>query len=200
MPHINLLPWREEERRQRNKDFGITCFVFAVLALIAIGGVHYWFTQQIELQDQRNKYIRDHIAELDKKIDAIKELDAERERLEARMTIIEELQSSRPEIVHLFDELVSTLPEGIFYKKITQKGRSLTMTGVAQSNARVSSLMRNIESSDWMKNPKLREIKREQKKSSEQETLRLSNFILVTSQKEPKAEATGDERADAAGG
>ena len=199
MPHINLLPWREELRTQRNKDFGLTCVVFALLTLAAVGSVHYWFTQQIDFQGQRNKYIENQIAELEVKIQAIEELDAEKDALEARMTIIQELQSSRPEIVHLFDEVVTSLPEGIFYKKITQKGRSLTMTGVAQSNARVSSLMRNIESSDWMKNPKLQEIKREQKKATEQQTLRLSNFILRTSQQGPKVEATGDDVSSAGG-
>ena len=199
MPHINLLPWREELRRQRNKDFGVTCFVFALLMLGAIGGVHYWFTDQIKLQNQRNKYIEDQIAALDKKIAEIKELDAEKERLEARMRIIGELQSSRPEIVHLFDDIVTTLPEGIFYKKITQKGRTLTMSGVAQSNARVSSLMRQVDASDWMQNPKLKEIKREQRKDSEQETLRLSNFILNTSQQGPKTEATGEDVGETGG-
>ena len=200
MPHINLLPWREEQRCQRNKEFGVTCFVFAVLMLVSVGSVHYWFTQQIEFQSQRNKYIENQIAELDVKIKAIVELDAEKDALEARMTIIQELQSSRPEIVHLFDEVVMSLPEGIFYKRIAQKGRSLTMTGVTQSNARVSSLMRNIESSDWMKNPKLQEIKRDQQKGTEQETLRLSNFVLTTLQQGPKVKAAGEGLGDAPAG
>jgi type IV pilus assembly protein PilN len=168
-----------------------------VLMLVSVGSVHYWFTQQIEFQSQRNKYIKNQIAELDVKIKAIVELDVEKDALEARMTIIQELQSSRPEIVHLFDEVVMSLPEGIFYKKIAQKGRSLTMTGVAQSNARVSSLMRNIESSDWMKNPRLQEIKRDQQKGTEQETLRLSNFVLTTSQQGPKVKVAGEDLGDA---
>jgi type IV pilus assembly protein PilN len=193
MPHINLLPWREEQRRQRNKDFGAMCFLFAVLILVTVGSVHFWFTDQIGKQSKRNNFVEEKITELDMKIKEIKELDAEKDALEARMTIIQELQSSRPEIVHLFDEVVSTLPEGIFYTKITQKGRSLTLTGVAQSNARVSSLMRNIEGSEWMKNPKLKEIKRDQKKATEQETLRLSNFILTTSQQGPKVKAAGED-------
>lgn len=193
MPHINLLPWREEQRRQRNKDFGITCVVFAVLMLITIGAVHYWFQDQIGKQNQRNQFIEKEIAELDKAIEAIKNLDAEREALLARMQIIQELQASRPEIVHLFDEIVVTLPEGIFYKKIVQKGRKLAFTGVAQSNARVSSLMRNVEDSDWIENPKLQEIKREQQTQGEQETLRLSNFVLNTSQKAQKVVVPGGE-------
>ena len=203
MPHLNLLPWREEQRRQRNKDFVLTCVVFAVLMVLTIGGVHYWYKDQIRLQQQRNAFIEGHIQDLDKKIEAIRELDAEKDALEARMTIIAELQSSRPEIVHLFDEVVTSLPEGIFYQKIAQKGRVLTMSGVAQSNARVSSLMRNIEDSSWMQNPKLREIKRDQKKgSTSQETLRLSNFILTTYQDNPNAKSgDGESRGkDSSGG
>lgn len=195
MPHLNLLPWREEQRRQRNKDFVLTCVVFAVLMALTIGGVHYWYKDQIRLKQQRNALIEDNIQDLDKKIEAIRELYAEKDALEARMTIIAELQSSRPEIVHLFDEVVTSLPEGIFYQKIAQKGRVLTMSGVAQSNARVSSLMRNIEDSSWMQNPKLREIKREQKKASAgQEALRLSNFTLTTSQDNPNAKS-GDGKS-----
>tara|TARA_Y100000588_G_C13873303_1_gene761235 strand:- start:109 stop:684 length:576 start_codon:yes stop_codon:yes gene_type:complete len=182
MPRINLLPWREELRKQRNKEFTITCIVVALMALAAIGGVHYSFNQQINFQNNRNQFLETEIAQLDKKIKEIKELDAEKEALIARMQIIQQLQSSRPEIVHLFDEFVTTLPEGIFYNKVVQKGREITLTGVAQSNARVSSLMRNFEASLWLEQPSLVEIRRETKQSSEQEILRLSNFSVSVKQ------------------
>ena len=192
MPHINLLPWREEQRTQRNKDFAITCVVFAVITLMAIGGVHYRFTQQIELQGERNNYINKEIAKLDSKIEEIKDLDAKRLALLARMDIIEQLQASRPEIVHLFDAVVQTLPEGVFYTRITQKGRSLNLQGVAQSNARVSTLMRNIESSEWMENPVLDEIVRRKPGGGGDDLLRLSDFKLKAAQMTIKKESEED--------
>ena len=192
MPHINLLPWREEQRTQRNKDFAITCVVFAVITLMAIGGVHYRFTQQIELQGERNNYIYKEIAKLDSKIEEIKDLDAKRLALLARMDIIEQLQASRPEIVHLFDAVVQTLPEGVFYTRITQKGRSLNLQGVAQSNARVSTLMRNIESSEWMENPVLDEIVRRKPGGGGDDLLRLSDFKLKAAQMTIKKETEED--------
>ena len=192
MPHINLLPWREEQRTQRNKDFAITCVVFAVITLMAIGGAHYRFTQQIELQGERNNYINKEIAKLDSKIEEIKDLDAKRLALLARMDIIEQLQASRPEIVHLFDAVVQTLPEGVFYTRITQKGRSLNLQGVAQSNARVSTLMRNIESSEWMENPVLDEIVRRKPGGGGDDPLRLSDFKLKAAQMTIKKESEED--------
>ena len=192
MPHINLLPWREEERTQRNKDFAITCVVFALITLIGIGGVHSWFNQRINWQVKRNSYIETEIARLDKIIVAIKDLDTERQALLARMEIIEQLQASRPEIVHLFDEIVRTLPEGVFYTKIAQKARNLSLQGVAQSNARVSTLMRNIEASEWMERPMLQEIVRKGKPGAgEKYLLRLSDFKLRAAQMNLMKEGEG---------
>ena len=190
MPHINLLPWREEQRTQRNKDFAVTCVVFALITLLAIGGVHYWFNQLIGHQNARNSYLEDQITALNKKIEAIKDLKAEREALLARMQIIEQLQASRPEIVHLFDEIVLTLPDGVFYTKITQKGRGLNLEGIAQSNARVSTLMRNIEASPWLDRPVLDEIvRRNNPPTAGQDLLRLSDFKLKASQTKIKKES-----------
>ncbi len=195
MPHINLLPWREEQRTQRNKDYGITCFLFAILVGVAVGSVHYWYSKQLEWQNNRNDYIKAEIAKLDRKIDAIKNLDAEKERLLARMQIIQQLQASRPEIVHVFDEIVETLPEGIFYKKIVQKGRSLTLSGVAQSNARVSSLMRNLENSTYLDQPELQVIIRPRSKSTEETALRLSDFTLNISQTKQKKKGKDEDES-----
>lgn len=192
MPHINLLPWREEQRTQRNKDFSVTCFVFAIIAGLAVGSVHYWYSKQLENQTSRNDYIKTEIAKLDEKIKTIKDLDAEKERLLARMQIIQQLQASRPEIVHVFDEIVTTLPEGIFYKKIVQKGRSLTLSGVAQSNARVSSLMRNLENSSYLDQPALQVIIRPKGALKEGE-LRLSDFTLNVSQTKIKKKGEDEE-------
>ena len=193
MPQINLLPWREELRNQRNKDFATTCVVFALITLVGIGGIHSWYNQRINWQEQRNDYLRNEISALDTKISVIKDLDSERQALLARMEIIEQLQASRPEIVHLFDEIVETLPEGVFYTKILQKDRSLSLHGVAQSNARVSTLMRNIEASDWMERPTLEEIVRKGKPGSESEDLlRFSDFKLKAAQTKINKEGEGD--------
>ena len=193
MPHINLLQWREEQRTQRNKDFAMTCVVVALITLVGIGGIHSWYNQRINWQEQRNNYMQNEIATLDNKISIIKDLDGERQALYARMEIIEQLQASRPEIVHLFDEIVTTLPEGVFYTNIIQKGRSLNLQGVAQSNARVSTLMRNIDASDWMERPTLEEIVRKGKPGSNgEELLRLSDFKLKAAQTTIKKEGEGN--------
>lgn len=183
MPHINLLPWREELRRRRQKEFGIrvTMAVVAMLGIVAL--VHMQYSNKISFQKERNEFLQGEIKKLDEKIAEIKALDEEKERLIARMEIIQELQASRPEIVHLFDELVATLPEGVYYKKITQQERTLTLQGMAQSNARVSSLMRNLNDSDWLKSPSLIEIKADEKNSPQQ--FRLSEFSLKVQQTNP---------------
>ena len=146
-------------------------------------------------QNERNDYLSNEIAGLDKKIEAIQNLDSERQALLARMQIIQQLQASRPEIVHLFDEIVQTLPEGVFYTKILQKGRGLSLEGVAQSNARVSTLMRNLEASDWLERPVLDEIVRKDKGGSGTGLLRLSDFKLKAGQTQIKKEKEGEEES-----
>lgn len=190
MPHINLLPWREELRRRRQKEFGVR----VVMAVIAMAGivalVHVRYSNKIEFQNHRNEFLQSEIKKLDEKIAEIKQLDEEKERLIARMEIIQELQASRPEVVHLFDELVATLPEGVYYQKMAQRDRTLTLQGVAQSNARVSSLMRNLADSEWLESPTLIEIKAE-KKGGPQD-LRLSSFRLDVRQTSPRRGQTID--------
>ena len=154
MPHINLLPWRAELRKRRNKEFGILAFVVAAVAAGVVAGVDWHFQQRIDFQNSRNAFLEQQIASLDKKIKEIQELDREKERLLARMRIIQQLQSSRPEIVRVVDALVETLPDGVFYTGVKQQGPAFNVVGVAQSNARVSSLMRQLESSEMFENPK----------------------------------------------
>ncbi len=196
MPHINLLPWREELRQQRNKEFGITAAIGVLVMAAVIAVVHLHFQSRIRHQDDRNGFLEANIATLDKRIKEISQLEDEKERLLARMQIIQRLQSSRPEVVHLFDALVQTLPEGVYYTKIQQKGRVLNITGVAQSNARVSSLMRQLESSEWLENPKLVEIKADSraagKRSKNFQGVRLSNFQLNVSQEDPSKASSKD--------
>ena len=189
MPQINLLPWREDLRRRRQKQFGVTAGVAVVLMLAVIGGVHLHFQSLIDHQQARNDFLNKHIKQLDKQIKEIRNLKNQRTRLLARTEKIQQLQSGRPDIVHLVDELVKTLPEGVYYTKVTQKGRRLSLDGVAQSNARVSSLMRQLDGSDWMQDPKLLQIVAAGGKKRRGAAFRNSTFKLNINQtKKKKAE------------
>jgi type IV pilus assembly protein PilN len=193
MPHINLLPWRAELRKRRNKEFGILAVVVAVVMAAVVAGVDWHFQQRIDFQNERNAFLTAQIESLNKKITEIHELDREKERLLARMRIIQQLQSSRPEIVRMVDSIVETLPEGVFYSAITQKGFAINLLGVAQSNARVSSLMRKLESSDLFENPNLVEIKASSDPSISSGS-KLSRFNLNVTQTQQKK--AGDEEND----
>ena len=190
MPHLNLLPWREELRKRRQKEFAVIAGA-AVLSMLGIVFlVHLQFNSMISYQKARNQFLEHQIVQLDKKIKEIKGLEEQKQRLLARMEIIQELQASRPEVVHLFDELVKTLPDGVYFTKVTQTGRKLAIEGVAQSNARVSSLMRQLDSSPWLENPILVHIKADSK-SGEGELQRLAAFSLRISQAKQKDNKEG---------
>jgi type IV pilus assembly protein PilN len=155
MPRINLLPWREELRQKRKKDF-----LMALGGAVLIAGFITFATkltvgQWIQNQESRNTVLKTEITELDRQIDQILGLENQKERLLARMDIIEQLQRSRPEIVHLFDELVDALPEGVFLTEISQTAARVEISGTAQSSTRVSALMRNIDGSEWFRDPGL---------------------------------------------
>jgi type IV pilus assembly protein PilN len=152
--------------------------------------VHVTFSNQIEHQNYRNKILQDEIARLDASLKQIATLEDTKEQLLARMDVIQSLQQQRPQIVHLFDDFVRTVPEGIYLSDIKQEGNQLTIKGVAESNGRVSAYMRNIDSSDWMTTPKLKVIE------TKEGTLRSSDFTLVTSQTSPddkKEKTKGDD-------
>lgn len=188
MPRINLLPWREELRKQKRLEYFAILGACAAVAAAAWFAVHLYFAELIEYQAQRNGFLRGEISKLDKKIAEIKALEKERDNLIARMKAIETLQTSRPVIVHLFDELVTTLPEGVFLTEVSQEGKRVTIKGVAQSNARVSNYMRNVEASEWLTDPKLRIIETRTKGNR-----RVSDFELVVRQTIPKRITEGDE-------
>jgi type IV pilus assembly protein PilN len=158
MARINLLPWRETERKRRQREFGLVLVGGLFVALAASLFMHLHVEGMIDHQNRRNGYIQGEIAKLDRKIKEIKELEKTKANLIARMNIIQRLQESRPEIVHLFDELVSTLPDGVFLTKVTQSGHNVDLLGRAQSNARVSAYMRNIDRSNWMGGANLKVI------------------------------------------
>lgn len=158
MPRINLLPWRAELRQKRKKEF----LVALLGAVIAGGGIVYGSKLMVQgwtrAQDQRNATLREEIAALDRQIAEIGGLETQRDRLIARTQIIDRLQRSRPEVVHLFDELAATLPEGVHYTEVRQVEDRIELHGSAQSSTRVSALMRNIDGSAWLRDPGLDKV------------------------------------------
>lgn len=155
MPRINLLPWREDQRKERKLAFAVAMGIAAVGACLTAFVAYLMFGSMIQAQVRRNDQLRAEIKTLDKQIEEINNLESAKQKFIARMKIIEQLQRSRPEIVHVFDEIVRTLPEGVYLTSVRQNAMKLKFEGVAQSSTRVSSFMRNIDSSDWLKNPEL---------------------------------------------
>jgi len=190
MAHINLLPWREELRQQRKQEYLTLLGICAAIAVVVFLGIRMHFKERIEYQESRNAYIQQEISRLDKKIQEIQELEKEKARLLARMKAIETLQTSRPVIVHVFDEMVSTLSDGIVIRSITQQDAKLTIQGQAQSNGSVSNYMRNIEASAWLTNPNLNVIQSRAGDGTKQ-----NDFTLVMEQQDAEAEKRKDEGA-----
>ena len=155
MAKINLLPWREERRRQRQKEFTTMLGIAALAAGLASLLLVMYFNGLISGQEERNTFLRQQITEVDAQITEIEELDRQKSRLLARKEVIEQLQANRSQMVHLFDSLVRTIPDGVILTSIKQEGERLTLEGRSQSNARVSTYMRNLESSGWMTRPDL---------------------------------------------
>lgn len=179
MAHINLLPWREEQRQEQTRQFATVTVLSLILTGALVFMVHVTFNNQIDHQQFRNKMLQDEINTLDEALKQIETLEETKEQLLARMDIIQSLQQQRPQIVHLFDDFVRTVPEGIYLTNIEQQGEQLTIKGVAESNGRVSAYMRNIDASSWMATPKLKVIQ------TKKGTLRSSDFTLLTSQSHP---------------
>ena len=179
MAHINLLPWREEQRQEQTRQFATVTVLSLILTAAVVFVVHVTFANQIDHQKFRNKMLQDEIKTLDASLKQIETLEETKAQLLARMDIIQSLQQQRPQIVHLFDDFVRTVPEGIYLNTIQQQGKQLTIKGVAESNGRVSAYMRNIDASGWMATPKLKVIQ------TKKGTLRSSDFTIVTSQSHP---------------
>jgi len=165
MARINLLPWRAERRKQRQREFQGMLGLAAIAGVLLSFLVWFYFNQQISGQQERNAFLQAEIAKVQKQNEEIKELDAKKDRLLARKKVIEELQANRSQMVHLFDSLVRTIPDGVTLGSIKQEGDILTLQGSAQSNARVSAYMRNLEISGWMTKPDLSiiEVKKDEK-------------------------------------
>src|SRR5687768_6234420 len=164
MPRINLLPWRDEERKERKLKFLVALGGAAVGACLTAFVGFLMMDSMISAQEARNARLSEQIAELDKQIEKINSLEADKARFIARMEVIEKLQRSRPEIVHVLDEITKQLPNGVYLTAITQTGTRLKFEGVAQSSTRVSAFMRNIDGSTYLKDPELEVV--ETKKTS----------------------------------
>ena len=179
---LNLLPWREMRRKEQDKQLmSVAGFAWVLMALIVFYG-HVHVTTLIDNQNKRNQYLEEEIVKVDKQIAEIKELQKQRKALIARMNIIYELQGDRTQIVHVFDEFVQRLPDGVYFTNMDQKGKNFFLNGVAQSNARVSALMRNLEESNWFKDPVLEIIKAKETKED-----RVSEFKLRVTQTDKRA-------------
>jgi|SRR5579863_4069548 len=176
MPRINLLPWREQQRRERKLAFFVALGVAAGAAALVAFAAYLLLGAMIDAQDQRNERLRGQIKVLDKQIEEINDLEAQKQRFIARMQIIEKLQRSRPEVVHLFDELVKVMPDGTYLTSVKENGTRLKLEGIAQSSTRVSTLMRNISASQWLRNPELEVVE------SAKDNVGGSRFVLDAQQ------------------
>ncbi|MCG5517013.1 MULTISPECIES: PilN domain-containing protein [unclassified Ectothiorhodospira] len=188
MSHINLLPWREQRRKEQQKEFTVLAALVGLGCLIVVFLTHVAINTQIQAQEQRNSFLQNEIRILDRQIREIQDLESTRQALLDRMEIIQELQASRPLAVRLFDELVNTLPQGTYLTGMTQREMALEITGRAESNARVSAFMRNLEGSPWFNEPVLQVIE-----TRDQDGVRLSDFRLTVSQRDPSTD--NDEEA-----
>src|SRR5271170_6415218 len=155
MPRINLLPWREQERKVRRREFMVAAGGAVIASIVLIGVGKLLYAGWTDSQNEKNNILKKEIVKLDAQIADIQDLETRKQRLVARMEIIEKLQRKRPEIVHQFDALVHTVPDGVYLTSIKQSGNKLELKGVAQSSTRVSTFMRNIDTSTWMDNPEL---------------------------------------------
>ncbi len=174
MIRVNLLPHRELKRAAQKRNFAILAGGVAVIGLVSVLAVHTFLSSRIDNQGARNTYLKDEITRLDKEIEDIKKLKEQIQAMLARKQVVEGLQSNRTVAVHLLDELVRRLPEGVYLSHIKQEGNKVRLTGYAQSNARVSTLMRSLEASDWLGNATLIEIK-----AATVNNLRASEFAMT---------------------
>ncbi|MGX9720933.1 PilN domain-containing protein [Stenotrophomonas acidaminiphila] len=199
MARINLLPWRAERRKQRQREF------YTMLGMAAVAGVllslllYFYYDGQVGGQNERNAYLEAEIAKVKEQNKEIERLDRQKDRLLARKQVIEELQGKRSQMVHLFDALVRTIPDGVVLTSLKQEGETLTLEGRTQSNARVSTYMRNLEGSGWMSNPELSVIEaKAQEASGSAVDIKSLPYVFMLKVKLPApGENTGAEAAPA---
>ena len=197
MTRINLLPWRELLRKEREREFYTLIGGAAFFMCLVVVYIHFHVAGMIETQNGRNIFLEQEITKVEDQIKDIKQLENKKTQLLARMKVIEELQSQRPLMVHLFDELVRTIPDGVYVTSIKQTGTSIEIQGVAQSNARVSAFMRNIDASQWLTEPKLNVIEAMSGKDNQKGSKFILNIKEVT---EGDSADAGDDKDAAAQG
>ncbi|WP_454829104.1 PilN domain-containing protein [Pseudoxanthomonas wuyuanensis] len=207
MARINLLPWRAERREQRQREFYVMLGAAAIIGFLLSGLIWFHYDQQISGQNVRNQFLKDEIAKVEVQIKEIEALDKQKDRLLARKKVIEQLQANRSQMVHLFDSLVRTIPDGVALSNIKQEGEILTLEGRAQSNARVSAYMRNLEGSGWMTRPDLSIIEAKADEKDAKSTALVSDsralpymFNLKVLLANPNATPEGEEPLLEAGG
>ncbi len=195
MARINLLPWRERERAERQREFLTLLGFVALFGVLLVFAGHVFINNRISDQEARNDFLRAEIHKVDRRIREIKELEKTKQALLDRMEIIQRLQRSRPEIVHLFDELVKTLPQGVYLTRVKQTGDRLLIEGKAESDARVSTYMRNLDQSPWFRDPRLQVIETPaEEKAGPRRNLR--KFSLEVFKESPGAPAATDGKED----
>ena len=185
MPRINLLPWREQQRRERKLSFFVALGGATAAALVATFAGYLVFQQQINAQESRNERLRGEIKVLDAQIQEINNLESQKQRFIGRMQVIDKLQRSRSEVVHMFDEITNLVPDGVYLTAFKQNQRKLRFDGVAQSSTRVSTFLRNIDSSQWIKDSSLAGVESKQGQTNG------NSFIVYADQV-----ATADDEAD----
>ena len=195
MANINLLPWREQLREDRKREFLVALGGTVVIAAGLLFLADRYVNDAIDDQTARNDYLRQQIAVLDQRLVEIRELRAQKEELTERMSVIQDLQGTRPVIVRLFDELVRTLPEGVYYNSITRSGDTVRLEGVAESNGRVSALMRELDNSEWFAAPDLQQVTAQNRGAVQAGQTTSNAFLLdvtlTTPQQETAAEPQG---------
>jgi type IV pilus assembly protein PilN len=191
MARINLLPWREERRKLRQRQFNIVLAGVAALGLFTVFLAWAGMDTAIANQNARNDYLTGQIKLMDDKIAQIKDLQDTKQRLLARMQIIQQLQQSRPTEVHLFDQLVKTLPPGVYLTSVSQSGAALSLAGVAESSARVSTYLRNIDASPWLGEPNLQIVQKDPSKSGAQTFAITAKVVDKTAAQQKNAAAGG---------
>ncbi|MBZ2189296.1 PilN domain-containing protein [Alcanivorax sp. JB21] len=185
--HINLLPWREERRKQRQVEFIVLLVVAAAAAVLVWMFWQSSVQSAITDQNARNRHIEKEISELDQRISEIQELEQRRSELVERMRVIQELQGNRPTIVYVFDELVRKLPDGVYFTEVRRVGALYTITGVAESNNRISRLMRNLGDSPWFTDPTLISV------AAVEANSQANRFTLTARQGSPRSETEGEK-------
>lgn len=191
MPRINLLPWRDEQRKQRQKAFISLLGAASLAGLVLVVVISWMQSNRIDNQQQRNTFLRGQISQLDREIAKIEELENTRESLLSRKQVIEDLQQNRTLMVRLFDQLVRTIPSGVRLTSVRQQGSQLTLMGLTQSNARVSAYMRNLDAADWLHEPQLRIIEADE--GDDVQPDQRYKFTLTVILRSPAEEGEGED-------